>query len=255
MDHTKKSPATHRDPVTLAPSVDRSWVEAFILEQRLLDVPGDRIGDALVTVETHVAESGERADDVFGDPRTYARDLAATVPASTPGSNSGRGGIGVRTIAAAFLGLVGLLLTNTAFEGWLSGTAVSLSWGHLAAFALTLLLLAVVVGWISGALRVLTTSVWLTGLVIALFVAASVALMVRLPGAALEGPAATFAAVGLLSLAAGAVLTWRDHTDDPVLAPGERPSGGVRGRLLGALTMPLATAFVLGLTWVLHLLA
>src|SRR5690606_24575425 len=103
-------------------------------------------------------------------------------------------GVGARTIVSAFLGLVGLLLTNTAFESWLGGSAVSLSWGHLAAFSLTLLVLAAVVGWSSTILRMLTTRVWVTFLALAVLIAVSVGLMVRLPGAAIEGPTAAFGA-------------------------------------------------------------
>ena len=48
----------------VAPSVDRRWAEAFVVEQRLLDVPGAQIGDAFATVESHVHESGERAEAI-----------------------------------------------------------------------------------------------------------------------------------------------------------------------------------------------
>lgn len=51
---TGQNPAT-RNPADLAPSVERDWSEAFILEQRLLGVSGRRIGDGLVTVEAHAA--------------------------------------------------------------------------------------------------------------------------------------------------------------------------------------------------------
>lgn len=251
MNDTSKPAPTYRDPASLAPSVDRAWTKDFILEQRLLDVPGDRIGDALVTIETHVAESGESARDAFGDARAYARELAEAQ--ADPGASTSH--IGIRTVVSLFIGLVGMLVTNTAFESWLSGSAVSLSWGHLAAFFLTLLILATVVGWSSRVLRVLTTRVWVTVLVLAVLIAVSVGLMVRMPEVAVEGPTAVFGAAGLALLAVGAALSWSDHTDDPVLAPGESPSGSAGGRLLGALTMPIATAVVLGLTGVLHLLS
>lgn len=64
-----------RDPGRIAPSGDKTWRDSFIIELRLLDVPGDRIGDELMTVETHVGESGESAPEAFGDPRAYARAL------------------------------------------------------------------------------------------------------------------------------------------------------------------------------------
>lgn len=247
-DSTKPAP-TYRNPASLAPSVDRAWTESFILEQRLLDVPGDRIGDALVTIESHVTESGESVQEAFGDPRAYARELAESAP--QPAAS----GPGTLTILSSFLGLVGLLLTNTAFQGWLDGSQVSLSWGHLVAFGLTLLVLLAVVGWSGRILRVITTKVWVALLALAVLIAVSVGLMMRMPEAALEGPVALFGAAGLLLLATGVLLTWFDHTADPVLAPGEAASDSNSGRLMGSLGMPIATVIVLGFTWVLHLLS
>lgn len=251
MNETQRPAPAYRNPATLAPSVDRAWADAFVLEQRLLDVPGDRIGDALVTIESHVAESGESAHEAFGDPTSYARELADAMPRTADSPSAVR----AATVVSAFAGLVGLLLTNTAFQSWLSGTEVSLSWGHLTAFALTLLILVAIIGWSSSVLRVLVTRVWVTFLALAIVIAVAVGLMVRFPEAAVEGSATAFGAAGLALLAVGAVVGWLDHTEDPVLAPGESPSGGTGARLLGALAMPLATVVVLGFTWVLHLLA
>ncbi|SDR16300.1 HAAS signaling domain-containing protein [Actinopolyspora saharensis] len=43
---------------------------------RVRDVPGDRIGDVLAEVETHVAESGEDPVEAFGTPGEYAARVA-----------------------------------------------------------------------------------------------------------------------------------------------------------------------------------
>lgn len=249
MTMTEKQSPQRRDPASLAPSVERRWADDFILEQRLLDVPGDRIGDALVTVEAHVLESGESAQEAFGDPRDYARELAESMPsaAKAPGVNP-------RTSVGAFAGLVGLLLINTAFGSWLDGAPVSLTWGHALAFLLTLVILGAVIAWSSSVLRVLTKTVWVGVLATAVLIAVMVGLMVRMPGVALEGPPLVFGAVGVLLLAVSGVLAWRDHSEDTVLAPGETAPSGNGTRLLTVLAMPVATVIVLAFTWVMHLL-
>ncbi|MDR1808584.1 MAG: hypothetical protein LBR33_11855 [Propionibacteriaceae bacterium] len=65
----------YRLELELAPHVDPEWASAFLIELRLQEVPGDRIGDALAEVEAHVAESGETAAEAFGDPAEYAKSL------------------------------------------------------------------------------------------------------------------------------------------------------------------------------------
>src|SRR5690606_10241200 len=67
------------DPGRIAPHLGKSWRDDFIIELRLLDVPGNKIGDALVTADTHVQESRETAEEAFGDAKTYARETAAAL--------------------------------------------------------------------------------------------------------------------------------------------------------------------------------
>jgi len=70
----------------LAPHVDPQWAEWFLVTLRLQEVPGDRIGAALAEVEAHVAESGETAEEAFGEPVAYARSLGLKAnPAGTKG--------------------------------------------------------------------------------------------------------------------------------------------------------------------------
>ena len=59
----------------LAPHVEETWAEAFILELRLRGVSGPRIADALVEVDSHCAESGTSASEAFGDAVEYAVSL------------------------------------------------------------------------------------------------------------------------------------------------------------------------------------
>lgn len=59
----------------LAPHVDAKWASAVILQLRMRGVSGEQIGEALAEVESHVVESGESAQDAFGEPVAYAKAL------------------------------------------------------------------------------------------------------------------------------------------------------------------------------------
>jgi hypothetical protein len=47
----------------------------LILALRLRDVPGDRIGEIVAEVESHVADTGEDPREAFGTPKEYAASL------------------------------------------------------------------------------------------------------------------------------------------------------------------------------------
>jgi hypothetical protein len=49
--------------------------ESLLLHLRLQDVPGDRIGEIVAEVESHVAETGEDPTEAFGSPKEYAASL------------------------------------------------------------------------------------------------------------------------------------------------------------------------------------
>ncbi|MFT4294553.1 MAG: hypothetical protein QM582_03975 [Micropruina sp.] len=78
----------------IAPHVEPGWVEGMLLELRLQGVSGEQIGAALAEVEAHVVDSGQGAQEAFGDPVEYARSLglppspeqsrAATLKSSVP---------------------------------------------------------------------------------------------------------------------------------------------------------------------------
>lgn len=53
----------------------RRWFDDFTVELRLLDVPGDAIGDALASAREFLADSGGTPAEVFGDPHEYAQSL------------------------------------------------------------------------------------------------------------------------------------------------------------------------------------
>lgn len=72
------------EPADLAPHVDAAWADAFVIELRLRDVPGDVIGDVLTEVDSHVVDSGTSADDAFGDPVQYAAQVAEGAARPSP---------------------------------------------------------------------------------------------------------------------------------------------------------------------------
>ncbi len=54
-----------------------TYRESLIMALRLKDVPGDRIGQIVAEVESHVADTGESPTEAFGTPRDYATHLTA----------------------------------------------------------------------------------------------------------------------------------------------------------------------------------
>lgn len=52
-----------------------TYRQHLVAALRLKDVPGDRIGEIVAEVESHVAETGEDPVDSFGTPRDYAASL------------------------------------------------------------------------------------------------------------------------------------------------------------------------------------
>lgn len=236
-----------RHPADLAPSVARDWAEAFVLEQRLLGVPGPRIGDALLTVESHVTESGQSAVDAFGDPVGYARDLAA-------GRSGGEPEVTATGVLSSVLGLVGLLVATTAFGPWLGGEPATLTLGLAVLAGLVLVGLGAFLARPTAVLRLLVDRLWVLALGFAGVFAVGVVLLLALPQVLLELPAGWTSLVGVALVLVGAVLAYLDGSgdDDLVLAPGEQAPAGTTSRLLGSLVLPGATALMLGLSWVLH---
>lgn len=59
------------------------YLENLTIQLRLLDVPGNRIGQILAEVETHVADTGLDPVEAFGEPGEYAANFV-TVTGSAP---------------------------------------------------------------------------------------------------------------------------------------------------------------------------
>lgn len=62
---------------------------------RMLDVPGERIGEILAEIEAHVAATGEPAREAFGPPADYAQQWKPSVePERRPARRRATGFIG-----------------------------------------------------------------------------------------------------------------------------------------------------------------
>lgn len=235
------------DPGAIAPTVDKRWRDDFIVELRLLSVSGDRIGDALMTVETHVSESGESAQEAFGGAKAYAQEVAE----STGAAGSG-GVITVWTAAGTVLGLLGMLGTMRAFTSWLEGTSVTVTVGELVGLVVLLALAGLLLT--GRPLRALVEHRWLAFVLPIVLVGGLVVLFVLLSEPLFEVPTAALGVVAVLLLVASTAISWFDGPgkEDEITAPGQTPAPGNGIRLLTAAILPAMTVFILGFSWVLH---
>lgn len=236
------------DHLQLAPHVEKGWVEDFVLEQRLLGVPGDRIGDALAVVESHVVDSGEGARDAFGDPATYAREAASTHRVDDVQDPS--------WILGSGLGLTGMLLTLFGVQAWIDGDGrMALTVGHLVVLGLVVAGFAPLHLASESFLRFVLRRPWASLGLFVLHFCAMVAAFVLLPTPVVLVPVGAAVAVGVSTLTLGTLLEWRSRTagqlEDPILGPGEgrpaRPGFGWFG-VLTLLLLPLITVAMVGLS-------
>jgi hypothetical protein len=251
----------HAGYAALAPSVDRDWVEGFVLEQRLLGVPGDRIGDALVLIESHIVEAGEPVREAFGDARAYARQSAPVQRVSETRDP--------RWLLGTGCGLAGMLLTGIGANEWLFGAGtIDVTLGLLLTGALVLVAFAVLALAPGAVLRLAVEHIWLFAGVLVALTAVFVVLGLVLDSTVAVWPAGLVAGVGVVLLILGVVFTWvgqaRGVVDDPIVGPHQqarspedrsRAGWDVIAQWLLVFQFPVLTLFVIGLGWVLHLLS
>lgn len=204
----------------IAPAVDPGWVDAFVLEARLRDVPGERIGDALAEIDAHCRDSGEPEHVAFGDPAAYARTVAETFPAPRT-----RWWPHLAPLAAEMLGMTTVI---TAVGGTARGGDVTLSWGLVAMLAVVAAGCGLLVRRADRVLglivrRPVVAAVTVGAGVTAALVPAALLLRIEAPIAHLPAPAALVAGLLLLATGIGAevVLGRRGRTADPVVGPRE----------------------------------
>lgn len=231
------------------PHIDKRWRDDFTVAMRMQDASGEQIGDALATVDAHCAESGESAEEAFGDPTDYATTL---VPEAAPGS-----GLGASFLVGVLMGLLGLLVVPRAVDDWVAGTPFTVTIGDIVA-------LAVVIG-LTGTVMALPRRVlpWLAkakyslvGLLGAVFMALLVLAMLFLTDVVAELDWRVALMVGLGLLVASVTSTWRDlSTPDPVADPRSPDSPARRTQWLAALTFPILTVLVLAIDALLRLVS
>lgn len=192
---------------------DRRWIDEMVVALRLREVDGRAIGDAVASVEAHLDESGERAQDAFGDPRDYARSLTFGEEQHEHMDLRDWG----RAMGPSLLSLVGLNLATPTARAWRLGTSVPISWGALLALAL----LVVMVVLAARSLRALVQRPLSGALVIGGLVAALTALMLLADGTALTLPRTAAALLSVVLLVTGALWAQRawGRLGEPVIDP------------------------------------
>jgi hypothetical protein len=225
-----------------APHVDPRWAEGLLLELRLQGVAGARIGAVLAEVDAHVVDSGETAQEAFGDPVAYARSL--DLPEDPAQSRSSIG----RTVAASAVQTVGTLGVLWSLRPALDGTALVVPAGML--LVLVAALAGFVALWRAGdsLLRAALARPVLTvlGNLVVTGVLVTVAVSLRSPVTTL--PAVPVLVTAALALAIGTVWGLREQgSGDPVVGPLE---GAPRARThsagrWGVMLLPITTV-VLG---------
>lgn len=206
------------DPATLAPHVDKTWADDFIVRLRLRDVPGDRIGDALAEVDAHCADAGESALDAFGDPTAYADSLDLPELPDEPGVR--------RTLVGSGLQLAGIVLAPQAVGALATGERLAVTAGALTSVAVTLAVLAALGAWHDQVLRRLIARPWPWCVAFGLLATGCVVPMLlwERPVADVAPWAGVLVAVALLVLG-GVVQARALGAGDPVVLPGdERPA-------------------------------
>lgn len=115
-----------KTPLDTFSATHKSWVDPFIVELRLDNVPGAAIGDALETVHAHCADSGETPHEAFGDPKDYARSLGL---AGKPDTTL------LPVIITSAVSLATFFIFSAAFKAWARSEAFAINDVSLVAMA------------------------------------------------------------------------------------------------------------------------
>lgn len=237
-----------------APNVDSQWAGDLLLELRMQGVGGARIGSVLAEVDSHCAESGESAQNAFGDPVVYAKSLDLSADSGTTRDM-------LRAVFPVMIQLVGMLLILGSFAAWRRAEPFELTVGGA-------LLAAVLVGEIVllalCAQRVVRFVVKYPVWSVAFFVANTAVLAV--PAVVWDAPVAELRSVwglclGLVVMVSG--IVWECITragaqapEDPIESPfDDGGAGRTQGRqwrglrLLITFQTPVVTALFLAITW------
>ncbi|GAA4890815.1 hypothetical protein GCM10025789_04280 [Tessaracoccus lubricantis] len=102
-----------------------SYTDDLALELRLLDVPGDRIGEILAEVDAHLAETGEEPVQAFGPVKDYAAERARAAGVAV-GDQSGP--LLARLFHGQVLFALGCFLYSAVGAWFLFGGALAVFW-------------------------------------------------------------------------------------------------------------------------------
>lgn len=252
----------------LAPHVDERWAENFIVELRLVGVDGTRIGAALSEVESHCSESGQSAEQSFGDPVEYAQSLrpVAADHNSTCGIR--------RSLVTILVQVVGMLILSWSFEDWLRSPQLGITTGQLVDASFAALGVAALVRYADPLFRMLVHHP-IPSVILAYLAgtAAFVVPIMLLDEVIWHGSAGWSLAAGAATLAGGVVwavahLRSDGSEEDPIASPFENagaslgdnapesPGENLTPSLLAVLTytamIPAGTVILLATTVTLH---
>ncbi|MGD8148974.1 hypothetical protein [Ornithinimicrobium sp. Y1694] len=247
---TTRPGSSQWDPIRLAPHVDRTWARHFVEELTLQAVPGERIGDALVTIDSHLAESGEGAQEAFGEPREYARSIAE--------SGSGPAwSITARTVLGHGLGLLGMLIALFTFVQWLDGGRLSLGSAELLTVGVGAGVLLGFLAFARPILRMLQERPWTYVLLFVVPFALASAVMYLPQSELLSLPIWGGAALAVVLLGSSVLINWSDlrtEGSDAVVGPGEAPRSSGGGRAVTAFIPVILTLLLIAGCWLFSIL-
>jgi hypothetical protein len=250
----------------LAPHVDEKWAGRLLLELRMLGVKGDRIGAALSEVESHCSESGDSAQQAFGDPVEYARSLQLPVADDTSARAM------LRSVAPIMVQMLGMTALDWGFRDWLRGQQLEITTGQLANASLSFLVIVAVIWFFDPVIRLVLRRPVLGSILVALPLTAATAtgLVVLKPMDTViwRMSAGWGLAVGAAVLAGGVVwavarIRAGGSQEDPVTSPFPHADTSLndeatRSRRRWSTTfpsvalIPLGTLFLFALSVVLH---
>ncbi|PYF99202.1 hypothetical protein SAMN05216184_10884 [Georgenia satyanarayanai] len=231
----------------------QQWCDDFVVELRLLDVPGPVIGDRLAEVEAHCTDTGESPAQAFGDPVGYARSLDV--------DRSPAQAAGVRRVAVVSgVQVLALLVGTSAAFAWARGEDLSYNIVQVGA---TVLFIGVLLA-IPALLRHIITHPWAVGMpliAVEMLLGGGAALAGRLDLPALLALPPAAPAVGLfVVVVALAVVEYRELTKDgdedlvtsPLSPAPEAPAPRRRSlvTLMPAVMVPASYVVLSVLPWV-----
>lgn len=125
---------------------DRAWVDRFLVQSgRQRTAPGE-VSKTLAQVRAHCADSGQSAQDAFGDPAAYATKIADALPPAPNCSVRSAPFSVVRGISLLLPMTMSFAMCTILYSASPDGD-VAISWGQL------VLVAAVIPLWVIAALR------------------------------------------------------------------------------------------------------